>query len=126
MSLIRILTVGDVVGTAATEKLSSVLFPLKSEYRADFVIVNGENAAPGNGIDVPSAKNMLYAGADVITTGNHVWQKKDMRKDRSLLFWIWDAVWDACSRYMQRRWMKLRQQNRMKHAGRLQWMQLQK
>lgn len=79
MSLIRILTVGDVVGTAATEKLSSVLFPLKSEYRADFVIVNGENAAPGNGIDVPSAKNMLYAGADVITTGNHVWQKKDIR-----------------------------------------------
>lgn len=79
MSQIRILTIGDVVGPAALEKLSTALFPLKNEYRADFVVVNGENAAPGNGIDVPSAKALLFSGADVITTGNHVWQKKDIR-----------------------------------------------
>lgn len=79
MSHIRILTIGDVVGPAALEKLSTALFPLKNEYKADFIIVNGENSAPGNGIDVPSAKTLLYAGADVITTGNHVWQKKEIR-----------------------------------------------
>ena len=79
MSQIRILTIGDVVGPAALEKLSSVLFPLKNEYKADFVVVNGENASPGNGLDVPSAKTLLYSGADVISTGNHVWQKKDLR-----------------------------------------------
>jgi len=79
MSQIRILTIGDVVGPAALEKVSTTLFPLKNEYKADFVIVNGENASPGNGIDVPSAKTLLYSGVDVITTGNHVWQKKDLR-----------------------------------------------
>ena len=79
MSQIRILTIGDVVGPTALETLSTDLFKLRNEYRADFVVVNGENAAPGNGIDVPSAKTLLYSGADVITTGNHVWQKKDIR-----------------------------------------------
>ena len=79
MSQIRILTIGDVVGPAALEKLSTALSPLKNEYKADFVVVNGENAAPGNGIDVPSAKTLLSSGVDVITTGNHVWQKKDIR-----------------------------------------------
>lgn len=79
MSQIRILTIGDVVGPAALDKLSEVLFSLKNEYKADFVIVNGENASPGNGIDIPSAKTLLYSGTDVITTGNHVWQKKDLR-----------------------------------------------
>ena len=79
MSQIRILTIGDVVGPAALETLSTDLFKIKNEHRADFVVVNGENAAPGNGIDVPSAKTLLSSGADVITTGNHVWQKKDIR-----------------------------------------------
>ena len=79
MSLTRILTIGDVVGPTALQKLSTTLFTLKNEYRADFVVINGENAAPGNGIDVPSAQTLLYSGADVITTGNHVWQKKDIR-----------------------------------------------
>ena len=79
MSQIRILTIGDVVGPAALDTLSKILFPLRNEYKADFVIVNGENAAPGNGIDIPSAKTLLFSGADVITTGNHIWQKKDIR-----------------------------------------------
>ena len=80
MSKIRILAIGDVVGQRALERLSAELYPLKNEYRADFVVVNGENAAPGNGIDVPSAKTLLFSGADVITTGNHVWQKKDIHE----------------------------------------------
>ena len=79
MSQIRILTIGDVVGPTALDTLSKVLFPLKNEYKADFVIVNGENAAPGNGIDIPSAKTLLFSGTDVITTGNHIWQKKEIR-----------------------------------------------
>ena len=49
-----------------------------------------------------------------------------VRKDSLSHCWIWDVVWDACSRYMHRRWMKLQQQNRMKNAGRLQWRTLQK
>lgn len=76
---LRILTVGDVVGQNALDTLEKQLYSLRNEYRADFVVVNGENAAPGNGIDVPSAKTILSSGADVITTGNHVWKKKEIR-----------------------------------------------
>lgn len=79
MSHLRILTIGDVVGPAALDVITQQLFSLRTECAADLIIVNGENAAPGNGIDIPSAKALLSAGADVITTGNHVWQKHGIR-----------------------------------------------
>lgn len=79
MSKLRILTIGDVVGPCAVDVLSKHLFSLRNTLRVDFVIANGENAAPGNGIDIQSAKTLLFAGVDVITTGNHIWQKRDIR-----------------------------------------------
>ncbi|MBQ6946668.1 MAG: YmdB family metallophosphoesterase [Clostridia bacterium] len=72
----RILCIGDVVGQAGRQALFSHLRKLKRETRADFCIVNGENAADGNGIDRGSMEDIFAAGADVITGGNHSLQKK--------------------------------------------------
>ena len=76
---LNILCIGDVVGSEAVAYLSNHLWQKRSELGAHFCVVNGENAAPGNGIDVEPAKIILAAGADVITTGNHVWQKSGFR-----------------------------------------------
>ncbi len=71
---IKLLAVGDVVGQDAVAYLQGALRRVASEYNADVVVVNGENSAVGNGIDASSAKALLDAGADVITTGNHVFR----------------------------------------------------
>lgn len=75
MKNFRILFFGDVVGPRAAEKLGSSLWSLRKKYGADMVIVNGENCAPGNGIDKAGADMLLSGGADVITTGNHVFKR---------------------------------------------------
>jgi len=71
----RLLCIGDIVSLEGREMLFGTLPALKREYRPDFVIVNGENAALGNGIDRGSMEEILSAGADVITGGNHSLQK---------------------------------------------------
>lgn len=70
----KILAVGDVVGSEATDFLLSNLKKIKNENNIDFTVVNGENAAARNGIDRQAAEALLDAGADVITTGNHVFR----------------------------------------------------
>ncbi len=70
----NILCIGDVVGSAGCDHLSSRLPELKRRLKADAVIVNGENSADGNGISRQSAEQIFDAGADVITTGNHVFR----------------------------------------------------
>lgn len=74
MSEIRILAIGDVVGESGTSKIRSSLWDIRKELRADAVIVNGENSGAKGGIDKASAEMLFAGGADVITTGNHVWQ----------------------------------------------------
>ena len=74
----KILTVGDIVGLNGLNKLKEVLPNLKKMERIDFVIVNGENAAGGMGITEKDFRQMLFAGADVVTLGNHTWSKKDV------------------------------------------------
>ena len=74
----RILAIGDIVGYESVECLKRQLWTLRRELGADFVVANGENAAEGNGLDAASAKTLLMAGVDVITTGNHVWKKNDL------------------------------------------------
>ena len=74
----KILAVGDIVGLNGLNKLKEVLPNLKQRERIDFVIVNGENAAGGMGITEKDFKQMLFAGADVVTLGNHTWSKKDV------------------------------------------------
>ncbi len=75
----KILAIGDIVGPQAIEALGGWLRNYKSQQGIDLAVVNGENASVGNGIDVNSAKAILDAGADVITTGNHVWHKREIR-----------------------------------------------
>lgn len=72
-----ILVVGDVVGRPGRKAVADLLPPLRDELRADFAIVNAENAAGGTGITEATAKELLDAGADVLTTGNHVWQVRE-------------------------------------------------
>lgn len=73
----KILCIGDVVSEEGREVLFRHLPRLKREYGADVCIVNGENAAQGNGIDRTSMEDIFAAGADVITGGNHSFQKKN-------------------------------------------------
>lgn len=77
------------MGRIGCEALLSELPSIKREYGADVVIVNGENSADGNGIDPHSANMIFDAGADVVTTGNHVFRRKSIdeeleRNDRLL------------------------------------------
>lgn len=74
----RIIFIGDVVGNAGCEALEAELSAIKREYGADAVIVNGENSAEENGVDPRSAQKIFNAGADVITTGNHVFRKRSV------------------------------------------------
>lgn len=79
MNEYRVLCLGDVVGPEGVAYLRGHLWEVRKEYGIDLAVVNGENADPGNGISAASADLLLAAGADVITSGNHIWQKKDMR-----------------------------------------------
>jgi len=73
----RILIIGDVFGKPGREYLRKVLPVLKHRENADFCIVNGENSADSNGIDLDSAESIFVSGADVITTGNHAFDRKN-------------------------------------------------
>jgi len=72
----RILFVGDVVGRPGRDAVAALLPGLRSELRIDLAIVNGENAAGGAGLTAEIARELRASGADVITTGNHVWDQR--------------------------------------------------
>jgi 2',3'-cyclic-nucleotide 2'-phosphodiesterase len=74
----NILAIGDVVGTPGCDFLRKHLPSLKKLYHIDLCIVNGENSADGNGITPGSAMHILTSGADVITTGNHVFRRHEI------------------------------------------------
>ena len=78
MSNIRILFLGDIVGEPGRKAVIERLSAIKQEHRIDFIIVNGENAAGGKGITPKIAIDLLRAGAAVITTGDHVWDQKEI------------------------------------------------
>lgn len=71
-----ILCLGDVVSAIGMEAVRKTLPELKRKYRPDHIIINGENSAIGNGIDRVSAEELFAMGADVITGGNHSFQRK--------------------------------------------------
>ena len=72
----RILCIGDVVGSAGCRHLRQVLPGIKRLYGVDVCIVNGENAADGNGVTPAAADHIPDSGADVITAGNHVFRRR--------------------------------------------------
>jgi metallophosphoesterase (TIGR00282 family) len=75
---LRILMIGDIVGKPGRRAVQEFLPGLCYDYRLDLVIANGENAAGGLGITVSTAQELLDSGIDVITTGNHVWAKREI------------------------------------------------
>lgn len=86
---IRVLLIGDVVGKPGRTVLKELLPGYIEEHSIDFVIVNGENAAQGTGITENLFKEIVGAGADVVTTGDHTWRRREvvplLEKDRRAL-----------------------------------------
>lgn len=73
----KILFIGDIVGKVGRMAVSALLPNLVTLYKTDLVIANGENAASGFGITEKTALEIFSAGVHIITTGNHVWDKKE-------------------------------------------------
>ena len=73
----KVLAIGDVVGSIGCKFLRTQLPTLKKEKNIDLVIANGENSADGNGITPASAEHLFASGVDVITTGNHTFRRKE-------------------------------------------------
>ncbi|TFJ94729.1 TIGR00282 family metallophosphoesterase [Lentibacillus salicampi] len=74
----KILFIGDVVGSPGRDMVQTYLPKLKEKYRPNVTIINGENAAAGKGITQKIYKQFLEWGAHVITMGNHTWDKKEI------------------------------------------------
>jgi metallophosphoesterase (TIGR00282 family) len=77
VAYLKAILIGDVVGEPGLLALESGLPGLIRSSGADFTVVNGENAADGFGMTPESLRRILQAGADVVTSGNHVWEKRD-------------------------------------------------
>jgi len=74
----NLLILGDIMGASGRRVLSSKLPDLIKDYKIDFVVVNGENASDdGRGITKEITENLFKIGVDVITSGNHIWDKKE-------------------------------------------------
>jgi metallophosphoesterase (TIGR00282 family) len=76
----NILIIGDVMGKPGRHAVHNAMDRVKNDHSIDFVIANGENLANGTGIQPDSFKAILDTGVDVVTTGNHVWSKKEVRE----------------------------------------------
>jgi metallophosphoesterase (TIGR00282 family) len=74
----RILILGDVVGRPARRAVRDIVPPLVRKEEIDLVIANAENAAGGIGVDIKSAEELFSAGVQVLTSGNHIWKKKEI------------------------------------------------
>ncbi|WP_018124355.1 TIGR00282 family metallophosphoesterase [Desulfovibrio oxyclinae] len=74
----KILMLGDIVGRPGRREVATRVQALRRELGVDLVIANGENASGGIGISAKSAKSLLNAGVDVLTSGNHVWKFRDL------------------------------------------------
>ncbi len=78
MAPLRIMFVGDVVGKPGRSILARALARLRKTDPADLVVVNGENCAGGAGLTPQTVDEIFVAGADVVTSGNHVWDRKEI------------------------------------------------
>ena len=74
----RILFLGDIVGEPGRKSVLKFLKSIQTEHSIDFTIVNGENSAGGRGITPQIANDLFKGGVDVITTGDHVWDQKEL------------------------------------------------
>ncbi|MCL4464999.1 MAG: YmdB family metallophosphoesterase [Chloroflexi bacterium] len=74
----RVLMIGDVVGRPGRLAVSALLPDLRRSQNIDFVVCNGENAAGGRGLTSGTAGELFAAGVDVITSGNHIWNQREV------------------------------------------------
>ena len=74
---VKLLFIGDIIGKPGRQVISRELHRLVDRYMVDLVIANGENAAGGFGITEDTANELYKCGIDVLTSGNHIWDKKD-------------------------------------------------
>ena len=74
----RILFIGDIVGEPGRRAVKTLLPKLREQHALDFVIANGENSAGGSGITPKTAEEIFSAGVDVITSGDHLWDQKEV------------------------------------------------
>jgi len=74
----RILFVGDVMGRLGRKTVHALLPGLRRETEAEIIVANGENAAGGRGLTSATADELFAAGVDVITSGNHVWEVREI------------------------------------------------
>ena len=75
---LRVLMIGDVIGRPGREAVERLLPALRDERSLDFVTANGENVAGGMGLTASTAQGLFRAGVDVITSGNHIWDKREI------------------------------------------------
>ena len=73
----RLLFLGDVVGRSGRNAVVAELPRLRARYKLDFVVVNGENSAGGFGLTEEILRDLIDAGADVVTLGNHAWDQRE-------------------------------------------------
>ena len=74
----KVLFIGDIVGRPGRVAVKALLPRIVERHKIDFIVANGENASGGFGITGETAKELFSFGADVITSGNHIWDKKDI------------------------------------------------
>jgi len=75
---VKILFIGDIVGEPGRRAVKIILPKLREQHALDFVIANGENSAGGSGITPKMAGEIFSAGVDVITSGDHLWDQKEV------------------------------------------------
>jgi len=86
---INVLMIGDIVGKLGRRTVADVLPDIKRSHQIDFVIANGENTAGGRGLTPATANELFESGIDLITSGNHIWENREiypaLEKDRRIL-----------------------------------------
>ena len=75
---VRVLLIGDVIGKPGREAVEQLLPTLRDERGIDLVVANGENLAGGMGLTASTAAGLFRTGVDVITSGNHIWDKREI------------------------------------------------
>lgn len=78
--MIKILFFGDIVGRGGRSSIKTKIPELITKYSPDVIIANGENASGGFGIDLKTCDEIFASGVQIITSGNHIWKKKDIIK----------------------------------------------
>ena len=76
--MLNVLFLGDVFGRPGRKLVRTLLPGLKERYNIDVTIANGENAAGGIGLTAPAMQELFASGIDLLTSGNHIWDKKEM------------------------------------------------